>query len=201
MQKSPKSSTKRTHLWENDRLMPNTFRVFLLCALFAFASTAEAKLRIPILGFAPERGYTLGPTTSYDFETDRFIIGFEAAAAKQIFWSALSTRALLGAQNDLSVALDFGVNAALINLGLGYHVKSASFERSLDPLSTARALHGPSFIVAAVVPLADPKSDGRRVLGAVPLIEPYYRVSFFFSEGFAHEFGLSFRLWWLLRRS
>jgi hypothetical protein len=181
--------------------MPNTLRLSLLCALFCTASLASAKPRIPILGFVPEHSYTLGPTTSFDFETDRFVLGVEAAAAKKIFWTALSTRAHLGDQNDFSMALDLGLNVTLINVGLGYEVKSASFERSLDPLSETRALHGPSLIVAAVIPLADPKSDGRRLLGAVPLIEPYYRVAFFFSEGFAHEFGLSFRLWWLVRHT
>jgi hypothetical protein len=180
--------------------MQTTLRLFLF-GILCTSSVATAKLRIPILGFAPARGYTFGPTTSYDFETDRFIIGAEAAAAKQIFWAALSTRALLGEQKDFSVAFDLGVNAALINLGLGYQLKSTAFERSADPLFEGRALHGPSLIIAAIVPLADPKSDGRRLFGAVPLIEPYYRVSFFFSEGFAHELGLSFRLWWMIRRS
>jgi hypothetical protein len=181
--------------------MPTTLRLLLTCILLLFASAATANLRIPTLGFVPARGYTIGPTTSYDFETDRFIIGAEAAAAKQIFWVALSTRALLGEQNDLSVALDLGLNVALVNVGLGYQLKSAAFERNADPLSETLALHGPSLIIAAIVPLADPKSDGRRLFGAVPLIEPYYRVSFFFSEGFAHELGLSFRLWWAIRRS
>lgn len=178
-------------------------RLLAALALFVCLTSPQAQAKpkgLPILGFVPEKSYTLGPLTSFDFETNRFVIGFEAVAAKQIYWASLSTRGLFGGRPDLSVTLDLGVNATLINAGLGYHVKTASFEALQDASFSKQVLHGPTLIVAPVIPLADPKSDGRRLFGAVPLLEPYYRLTFFFGEGAAHELGISFRLWWLVRR-
>jgi hypothetical protein len=177
--------------------------VFLVSLCLSSSALARPHLpRPPILGFVPERGYTLGPTVSYDFETDRFIVGVESVAAKKIFWAALSTRGIIGEQSDFSGVLELGLNAVLFNLGLGYQLKTARFEEAFDPLVEESAVkHGPSFVASGIIPISDIKSDGWRLFGAVPLVEPYYRTTFFFSEGFAHEFGVSFRLWWQVRRS
>jgi hypothetical protein len=144
---------------------------------------------LPILGAVPERSYTLGPSFSFDFDTGEFLFGVEGALARRIYWLSGTARLFSGA-GDIGGALlvEGGLNMVVLNVGLGYQARVGEELR-----------HGPALSAAIPIPLADPKRDDKRILGAVPYLSPYYRLSFIFGGGFESEIGIALKLWWKVR--